>query len=46
MDGGEVECEVMEVVHDSDAAVQCRIEPATGSVALKFKIDSGRATAY
>lgn len=43
MDGGEVECEVMEVVHDSDAAVQCRIEP---SVALKFKIDSGRATAY
>lgn len=39
-----VECEVMEVVHDSDAAVQCRIEPA--SVALKFKIDSGRATAY
>lgn len=46
MDGGEVECEVMEVVHDSDAAVQCRIE----SVALKFKIDSGRActgpTAY
>lgn len=37
-----VECEVM-VVHDSDAAVQCRIEPA--SVALKFKIDSaGPAT--
>lgn len=31
-----VECEVMEVVHDSDAAVLCRIEPA--SVALQDRL--------